>query len=84
MAAEGSQELNGRTALITGGGRGIGKAIALKLGAMGAEIAVNYNASEDRARQVVDELRGSGVPGGVLPGRRHQHRADRRHGGRGH
>ena len=61
LTAESPQELAGRIALITGGGRGIGKAIALKLGAMGADVAVNYNASADRAEQVVDELRGMGV-----------------------
>ena len=46
---------------MTGGGRGIGKAIALKLGAMGAEVAVNYNASAEGAGAVVEELRRSGV-----------------------
>ncbi len=61
ITTEQPKELAGRTALVTGGGRGIGKAIALKLGSMGAEIAVNYNASLDGARSVVEELQGSGV-----------------------
>jgi 3-oxoacyl-[acyl-carrier protein] reductase len=61
LSTETSQELAGRTALITGGGRGIGKAIAFKLGSMGAEIAVNYNESADAARQVVEDLRKFGV-----------------------
>ncbi|NLE95654.1 MAG: 3-oxoacyl-[acyl-carrier-protein] reductase [Dehalococcoidia bacterium] len=35
-------ELEGRVALVTGGSRGMGRAIALKLGSMGAKVAVNY------------------------------------------
>ena len=40
-------ELQGKTALVTGASKGIGKASALKLASMGANIAVNYFSSEN-------------------------------------
>ena len=45
-----------RVALITGGSRGIGRAIALNLGAAGTKVAVNYLAREDAAQEVVDAI----------------------------
>jgi len=58
-------ELEGRVALVTGASRGMGRAIALKLGSMGARIAVNYVAvdpqNEVDAREVVDRLSEMGV-----------------------
>jgi len=53
-------ELEGKVALVTGASRGMGRAIALKLGGMGARVAVNYVAvdpqNEIDAREVVDRL----------------------------
>ena len=42
-------ELEGKTALVTGGGKGIGRAISLALGAMGAKVAVNYRSDKAAA-----------------------------------
>src|SRR5213594_4611938 len=52
--------LKGRTALVTGGSRGIGRAIALALGEEGADVAVNYVSSEGPARDVVENIRKMG------------------------
>lgn len=55
--------LTGRTALVTGGSRGIGAAIATRLGELGADVAVTYARSERRAQEVVDGLASRGVRG---------------------
>src|SRR4030066_1096716 len=46
--------LDGKAALVTGGSRGIGQAIAIKLGGEGANVAVNYQSSKDQAADVID------------------------------
>src|SRR5262245_50817254 len=48
--------LEGRVALVTGGGRGIGKAIALGLAEDGADVAINYRRDEDAANETVAEI----------------------------
>ena len=53
----GTIELSGRSALVTGGGRGIGKAIALALGQAGADVAVNFRDHEQSAQAVVETIR---------------------------
>lgn len=52
--------LTGKNALVTGAGRGIGKAIALELAAKGAFVIVNYNGSKDAAEQTVAEIKAAG------------------------
>lgn len=48
--------LTGKVALVTGAGRGIGRAIALSLANSGATVIVNYNGSKERAEAVVKEI----------------------------
>ena len=52
--------LLGKTALVTGASRGIGKAIALRLAADGADVAVIYAGSADKAEAVCEEIRAMG------------------------
>lgn len=53
--------LNGKTALVTGASRGIGRAIALRLAEDGANVAVIYAGSTDKAEAVVNEITALGV-----------------------
>ncbi|TVY38483.1 Glucose 1-dehydrogenase [Lachnellula subtilissima] len=52
--------LKGRNVLVTGGSRGLGELICLKFAAEGCNVAVNYNASEDRAKEVAEKVEGFG------------------------
>lgn len=55
-----NHDLVGKVALVTGGGRGIGRGIALKLAQAGADVVINYLEREDAAHEVVEWIRGMG------------------------
>jgi 3-oxoacyl-[acyl-carrier protein] reductase len=55
-----SGPLSGKVALVTGGARGIGRAIALRLADDGADVAVNYSASAEAAQALVAAIRAKG------------------------
>jgi NAD(P)-dependent dehydrogenase (short-subunit alcohol dehydrogenase family) len=59
--------LSGRTALVTGGGRGIGRSIALALAADGCDVAVNYRRDADSAAATVADLEGLGARAVAYP-----------------
>lgn len=52
--------LSGKTAIVTGGSRGIGKAIALKLAEKGANVVVNYTSNFEKAQEVVEQIKSMG------------------------
>jgi 3-oxoacyl-[acyl-carrier protein] reductase len=57
--------LEGKLALVTGGSRGIGRAIALELGRAGAEVVVGYRTGRDDAEAVAEEIGGRAVEADV-------------------
>ena len=56
-------ELTGKVALVTGASRGIGAAIAARLAELGADVAITYAQSKERADEVVDQITAHGRRG---------------------
>ena len=54
---------NGQVALVTGGSRGIGRAIAVALGEAGAYVVINYRGNQEAAEETLEELHGRGGQG---------------------
>lgn len=61
-----TKEFAGRTALVTGGSRGIGRAVCVRLAEEGARVAVNYARDEAAARETERLVRAKGGDGAVL------------------
>src|SRR5690554_816630 len=55
------RELTGKTALVTGASRGIGRSLAIALADCGADVVVNYTSNDERAREVQQEIEARGV-----------------------
>lgn len=61
-------DLNGKTAIVTGGGRDIGRACVMELAARGANVAINYFASSEGADSAVAEITAAGGKAFALQG----------------
>ncbi|MBI4529484.1 MAG: 3-oxoacyl-[acyl-carrier-protein] reductase [Deltaproteobacteria bacterium] len=59
--------LEGQVALVTGGSRGIGRAVVLALGGLGAKVIINYRENRIEAEVTLERLRASGGDGEVYP-----------------
>ena len=62
------EKLTGRVAFVTGGTRGIGRAIALSLASQGATVAAGYGRDEERAKEFLAEVKGVGATGSIHQG----------------
>lgn len=63
-----NEELQGRTALVTGASRGIGRAIAVAMARTGADVVVSYRTAEREAQQVCAEIGALGRRAIAMPG----------------
>ena len=60
MAESVSSTLENRVAVVTGGSRGIGRAVALELAKRGAAVVINYNKSPESAEKVAEQIKANG------------------------
>lgn len=59
-------DLSGKTALVTGASRGIGRAITLALAGQGANVAIHYHSREEAAREVLEQVETLGRRGAIF------------------
>jgi 3-oxoacyl-[acyl-carrier protein] reductase len=59
---------HGRVAVVTGGGRGIGRSVAVRLAEEGANVAISYRSNDAAAQEAADAVRGAGVECEVFKG----------------
>ncbi|MEK7209907.1 MAG: SDR family NAD(P)-dependent oxidoreductase, partial [Candidatus Binatota bacterium] len=60
-------DLKGQIALVTGGSRGIGKAVVLALGRLGAKVVINYRGNLTAAEATLKQLLAEGGSGELCP-----------------
>jgi len=58
--------MNNKAAIITGGGRGIGRAISMALGASGYHVIINYKSNKSSAEETLDLVRNAGGSGDIF------------------
>ncbi|HSA80860.1 MAG TPA: SDR family NAD(P)-dependent oxidoreductase, partial [Geminicoccaceae bacterium] len=63
-----AKELDGRTALVTGGSRGIGRATCVRLAREGASVAINYSGNEAAALEALRLVEAEGARGQIVQG----------------
>lgn len=59
-------DVKGKNCIVTGGSRGIGRSIALKLAEYGANVAITYSRSKEAAEEVVSQIKAFGVKGAAF------------------
>ena len=64
----GSFDLGGKVAFVTGSSRGLGRAMAMSLGEAGAKVALNYRHGREKAEAALDEFKSKGYEGGLFRG----------------
>lgn len=63
-----TREFEGKTIIVTGGSRGIGRAVSLRFAAEGARVAINYVSREEDARKTLEEIEAAGGTAVLAPG----------------